>query len=125
MPLSATQRSIAQRVHGLSVLMCRPPYLSGGRGQMKLRALLDYLCELTPAPVGTKVAPPQALSVKEFQASRAMFLKRPFHFDPTPWLSVFSAATYIEPDLLRPRSGGGSDFWEDHPPVQQIGRAHV
>jgi hypothetical protein len=119
MPLSATQRSIAQRVHGLSVLMCRPPYLTGGRGQMKLRALLAYLWELTPAPVGTKVAPPQTLSVKEFQASRAKFLKRPLHFDPTPWLGPFSAATYIEPDLLLRPSGGRSDDWEEKPPQQR------
>ena len=119
MPLTASQRAIAQRVHGLAVLMCRPPYLTGGRGQMKLRALLEYLREIAPTPAGAKVAPPQALSVKEFQASRAKFLKRPLHFDPTPWLSIFSAATYIEPDLLRPRTGGGSDFWEDQPPAQR------
>ena len=105
MPLIVEQQEVAQRVHGLSELMYRPPYLTGGRGQMKLRALLEYLQKLTPAPVGSNVAPPAALAVGEFQASRAKFLKRPLHFDPTPWLSVFSAATYIEPELLLPPGG--------------------
>ena len=85
MLLIAKQQKVAQRVHGLSELMRRPPYLTGGRGQMKLRALLEYLQKLTPAAVGSKVAPPAALAVGEFQASRAKFLKRPLHFDPTLW----------------------------------------
>ena len=105
MPLIAEQHKVAHRVHGLSELMCRPPYLTGGHGQMKLRALLEYLQELTPALVGSYVAPPAALAMGEFQASRAKFLKRPLHFDPTPLLSVFSAATYIEPELLLPPGG--------------------
>ena len=118
-PLNVEQQKVAQRVHGLSELMCRPPYLTGGRGQMKLRALLEYLQKLSPAPVGSNVAPPAALAVGEFQASRAKFLKRPLHFDPTPWLSVFSAATYIEPDLLLPPDGSPATQWESSPPQQR------
>ena len=69
MPLTAEQQKLAQRVHGLSELMCRPPYLTGGRGQMKLRALREYLQKLTPAPVGSNVALPADFAVGEFRAS--------------------------------------------------------
>ena len=119
MPLIAKQQNVAQRVHGLSELMCRPPYLAGGRGQMKLRALLEYLQKLTPAFAGSNVAPPAALADGEFQASRAKFLKRPLHFGRTPWLSVFSAATYIEPDSLLPPDGAPATQWEPSPLQQQ------
>eukprot|EP00972_Heterocapsa_arctica_P047318 6980417-Heterocapsa_arctica.AAC.1 len=36
----------------------------------------------------------------DFKAERAKFLSRPIHFDPTPHLGVFHAASYVEPRLL-------------------------
>ena len=90
---------------------------------MKLRALLEYLQNLTLAPVGSNVAPPAAQAVGEFQASRANFLKRLLPFEATPWLSVFSgvvsAATYIEPDLLLPPDGTPAIQWGSSPPQQR------
>ena len=117
--LFAKQQKVAQHVHRLSELMCRPPHLTGGHGWVKLRPLLENLRELTPAPEGSNVAPPAALAVAELQASRAKFLKRPLHFDPTPWLSFFSAATYIEPGLFLPLDGTPSIQQESCPPQQR------
>jgi hypothetical protein len=100
MPLSDAQLSVAARIKGLVTSMLRPPFSFGGRGRMKAAALLHFVNTSSQLEPGQRCKPPPELDVQEFRAARAKFMKSDCKFDPTPFLSMFSAACYLEPRLL-------------------------
>ena len=102
-PLSAAQAAAGAHFLRLSKLMCRPPLGIGARGRIKLVALAEYAWAAGAAPVGRPLPPPPALTLAAFKANRVKYMKTDSHFDPTPWLSMRSAAAYLEPRLLELR----------------------
>ena len=66
----------------------------------KTSLLADFAEQVSLSTFGTDVSLPDILSSYALSADRAIFSKTVAHFDPLPYLGVFSAACFLEPRLL-------------------------
>eukprot|EP00972_Heterocapsa_arctica_P033609 4946420-Heterocapsa_arctica.AAC.1 len=83
------------------------PDIFPGSAQKLVDVLEQYSDSLTKFDIGSIVPPPARVLITKLEADKAPFAKVEYQFDATPYLGVFSAATFLEPRLLEPRPPPG------------------
>ena len=98
-PLSSLQRDAAGHLLDISRLYLAPGAAASARAARTHR-FVQCAASLAEAPIGSTFEPDLLSPPSRLDPRRAVFAKRQTSFDPTPYLGVFSAAAYLEPDLL-------------------------
>ena len=101
--LNPHQQRVAEHLKSLASQLASPQHFASGRAALKGCLLDQAVAELLTAKVGDEVT--QSLSAAPpLVAERVSYLRKGeegrFDFDPCEHLSVFHAATYLEPRLL-------------------------
>ena len=103
MALNPHQQRVANHLKSLASQIASPQHFASGRAALKGCLLDQAVAELLSAKIGDEVTQSLA-AAPPLSAERVSYLREGeegrFDFDPCPHLSVFHAATYLEPRLL-------------------------